>query len=449
MSSSRFGPGTTGGSLHRASRRSSTSRGGLGQAPAEREPLLFRVAMAVIALHVLDDGFVNREPGTSAGDHLASGLVPVAVAVALAVAYPRLRAGARATVALACGALAMVYGIGVPVRHALIERPTGDDFTGLLVAPAGVVLLLLGVFTLWRSRRLDEPPARRYVRRLLWGLGALVLAYLVVVPIGFALIATHEARESVEPADLGRPHEPVSLTTSDGLRLSGWYVRSRNGAAVIAFPGRSGPVRHARMLARHGYGVLLLDRRGEGDSEGDPNAYGWGGEPDLRAAVEYLRRRRDVDPGRIGGLGLSVGGELLLQTAAHTPALRAVVSEGAGKRSIREQMDTPDLPGWRAWASPWLVQTPALAVLSNHAAPPNLVDLAARIAPRAVFLIRAQHGNQDEEMNRVYFEAAGRPKSLWEVPDGGHTGGLSARPREYERRVTAFFDRRLLGRPAG
>ena len=31
------------------------------------------------------------------------------------------------------------------------------------------------------------------------------------------------------------------------------------------------------MLARHGYGVLLFDRRGEGRSEGEPNAWGWGG----------------------------------------------------------------------------------------------------------------------------------------------------------------------------
>jgi dienelactone hydrolase len=122
------------------------------------------------------------------------------------------------------------------------------------------------------------------------------------------------------------------LTTSDGLRLRAWYVPSRNGGAVIAFPGRSQPVPHARMLIRHGYGVLLMDRRGEGASEGDYNAFGWAGEPDLRAAIAFLQRQPDVVPGRIGGLGLSVGGELLLQTAAHTRALRAVVSEGAGQR---------------------------------------------------------------------------------------------------------------------
>jgi alpha/beta superfamily hydrolase len=76
---------------------------------------------------------------------------------------------------------------------------------------------------------------------------------------------------------------------------------------VIVFPagGRSGQQEHVRILARHGYGVLIFDPRGTGESEGDP--YRWGGERDVKAALNYLRGRPDVDPQRIGGLGLSLG----------------------------------------------------------------------------------------------------------------------------------------------
>ena len=42
-------------------------------------------------------------------------------------------------------------------------------------------------------------------------------------------------------ADLGAPHEDVAFMTEDGLELEGWFVPSRNGATVIAFPGRVGP----------------------------------------------------------------------------------------------------------------------------------------------------------------------------------------------------------------
>ena len=105
---------------------------------------------------------------------------------------------------------------------------------------------------------------------------------------------------------------------------------------MIAFPGRNGPQKHARMLVRHGYGVLLFDRRGEGESEGDPNAFGWDGERDLRAAVAFLRTRPDVDPERIGGIGLSVGGEMIIQAAAESDGFKAIVSEGrAGSRRSR------------------------------------------------------------------------------------------------------------------
>jgi dienelactone hydrolase len=50
----------------------------------------------------------------------------------------------------------------------------------------------------------------------------------------------------------------------------------------------------------------------------------------LEAVTAFLRHRSDVDPRRIGGIGLSVGGKMLLQTAAESTAFKAVVSEGAG-----------------------------------------------------------------------------------------------------------------------
>jgi hypothetical protein len=55
---------------------------------------MFQGAVATAAVAAIDDAFVHPEPGTSAGDHLASGLVPVGIAFLLALAYPRLRARA-------------------------------------------------------------------------------------------------------------------------------------------------------------------------------------------------------------------------------------------------------------------------------------------------------------------------------------------------------------------
>ena len=43
-----------------------------------------------------------------------------------------------------------------------------------------------------------------------------------------------------------------------------------------------------------------------------------------------------------------------------------------------------------------------------------------------------------------YFAAAGEPKQIWKVPGAEHTGGIDARPAEYERRVIGFLDGALL-----
>lgn len=314
-------------------------------ATTKRERLLFLVAVGVIAVHVVDDSFVQPNAGTSAGDHLVGGLVPLGVLALAAWAYPRCRAGVRAIVALSLGA----FGIAAAAEgwtYTSEVGASGDDYTGLLCIPAGLLLIVLGVVTLWRSRRLDERRPRRYARRALVGIAGVLVFAQTVLPVVMSYGYTHIGRAVVPEANLGAAHEDVTLATSDGLQLEGWYVPSKNRAAVIANGGRKGTQRPTRMLVRHGYGVLLFDRRGEGDSEGDPNALGWNGERDVNAALAFLGDRPDVDPNRIGGIGLSVGGEVLLQTAAHTDKLKAVVSEGAGIRSVKESLESDGMEKW-------------------------------------------------------------------------------------------------------
>jgi hypothetical protein len=408
------------------------------------EALLFRIAVAVIGLHVVDDNYVQPEPGTSAGDHLVSGLVPLAVLALAAWGYPRLRAGWRGALALPLGVLGIAAGIEGAYYTSKVG-PSGDDFTGLLALAAGALLIGLAAVTLWRTRRTDGSRAWRYGRRVLIGVAGIVAVYAIVFPIGLGYVTTHVGRAVVPPNELGVAYENVSFKTNDGLKLVGWYVPSKNGAAVIAFPGRRGPQEKARMLARHGYGVLLFDRRGEGKSEGEPNAWGWGGSKDIKAAVGYLQRRPDVERGRIGGIGLSVGGEMMLEEAASdTTSLAAVVSEGAGARMFTEEMHEEHPPGEKALMAvlSWIKQA-SIAVFSNQSPPTNLKDLTPKIAPRAMFLIAAPNSPAGEDLNRGYYAAAGEPKALWEIPESGHVGGLQARPREYERRVIAFFDKEL------
>jgi uncharacterized protein len=402
---------------------------------------LARVAIGVVALHVVDDNFLQPNAGTSAADHLAGGLLQLALLVGAAAAYGRVRAGARAVIALFAGFFGLLASTEA-FHYTRAVGPSGDDYTGLLSAAAGVTLLGVGAVTLWRSRKTDDRVWWRYPRRLLLAAAGLVVAAGLLVPLAVSYVVTHAARAHVPAADLGAAYEEVEFTTSDGLRLEGWYIPSRNGAAVIAFPGRAGSQPRAKMLARNGYGVLLFDRRGEGQSDGDPNLFGWQGERDVHAAVEFLRHRPDVDPQRIGAIGLSVGGEMLIEAAAESDRLKAIVSEGASGRSVRDDLANPG-SGLNVLGA--AIATVGTALFTSNLPPADLQSLVPRIGNTAVFFIYGEKGQPAEKpANTAFYAAAHLPKEIWEVPGSGHMAGIKAQPKEYEKRVVGFFDRALL-----
>ena len=296
---------------------------------------LARIALGIAALHAADDNFFQPEAGTSAGDHLVGGLLQVGLFLAFAWGYPRMRPGLRGTLAVFVGLFVVSMGVGEAGYYTREDGPSGDDYTGLLAIPAGALLAGIGLVTLWKSRK-GGSIVRRYSRRALLALGFLLGLALVLYPFAESYVITHSSRAFVPTPNLGTAYEDVSFRTSDGLRLVGWYVPSKNGSAVISSPGRKGSRDPARLLASHGYGVLLFDRRGEGESEGDPNLLGWQGHRDIAAAIDFLQTRPEVDDERIGGVGLSVGGEMMIEEAAQNDELKAIVSEGAGIRSSRE-----------------------------------------------------------------------------------------------------------------
>jgi hypothetical protein len=136
---------------------------------------------------------------------------------------------------------------------------------------------------------------------------------------------------------------------------------------------------------------------------------------------------------------------MMLEAAAKTPGLSAVVSEGAGERSVREYLDMTSSDRWLAMPSSVAV-TAGTALFSNNRPPPSLKDLVGDISPTPVFFVYGEHGQPGERnLNPTYYAAAGAPKTLWEVRGSGHVGGLDAQPKQYERRVVGFFDRTLPG----
>ena len=258
-------------------------------ASARVDVLLFSAVAAIVALHATVDSFIAPEPGTGPVDHLLRGLDVTRPARPRSAIYPRLAIGGRAAVAAVLGVLALE---GAALRSRTPAPSAREARTGpascSFLRPAAVGL---AVVLLWRSRK---PGRLRYLRRAGIALQR-SRGVRLVVPVAIGILATHRPRAAVEPADLGRPYEEVTLRTSDGLDLAAWYVpRATAPPSSRTRPAR-GSCAQARMLVRHGYGVLLVDARGYDGSDGDPNLFGWGDAKDIDAAVAWLQQRPDVN----------------------------------------------------------------------------------------------------------------------------------------------------------
>ena len=300
-----------------------------------------------------------------------------------------------------------------------------------------------------QARRL----ARWYkLRTVILVFSEVLFVIYVLIPAYGAYHATHPTRVPVvgSPASLGMAYEDMAMSTADGVTLRGWYIPSRNGAAIVALHGSDGNrdqlLWHTQALAEKGYGVLLFDLRAHGESGGTvfpvTNA-----SPDVAAAVAYLRSRKEIDPERIGAVGLSLGAHVILQAAAEDVSLKALVADGASTNTMDDLLPLP--PQYRLMyvAAPMWWLTDRMSDLMSGVPARPLTVLVGKIAPRPILFVSS---NQEPEpfMNRRLCERAGPTAQLWELPDTGHVGGIFVHPEEYTQRMLTFFDAALLGQGA-
>ena len=406
------------------------------------ETVVFGAAIAVALLHALDDAFLHRGPGVGLGQHVLAAAVSLVLGLGAIYAFPFLRPALRSAVAFFFGALAAVNGM-LHVKHIAAEGVAASDLTGVLALAAGVVLIGLAAAIPWLHRGEGAAsPRRRWAYRIGAVPVGLLLALCTVVPIGMGLTETHKYREAIGPPP-SADYREVAFDASDGVHLSGWYRPTQNGATILLVHGgggdRTGAVAHAKLLVRHGYGVLLYDARGRGKSEGAQNAFGWAWSRDVAGALRFLKARAEVDPGRIGALGLSTGADVLVQAEAQRTDLHAVVADGTAAGSFEDwrrlQGTTPLTPFLAA-------EFATVRIASCARSGPPLEDMIKRIS-RPLLLVSAGRA-EEYKFNVKYDRDAGRrPVEHWNLRDATHTAAIRQAAPAYERRITAFFDAAL------
>lgn len=312
----------------------------------------------------------------------------------------------------------------------------GGFFTGIVLATGWEALFC----------RLVKHPRWFRLRPLLLVLVDFLLSLFLVIPLYGGWNNTHPQRVAVTitPLEMDMAYEDVRLTTSDGIQLAGWYIPSRNGAAIIALHGFNGNRMHVlpqtKILKQAGYGVLLYDLRAMGESGGDVYHYGWQGELDVAPAVEFFKSRPEINANRICILGLSSGGMTALNAAARIPELRAIIVDGVEANRM-EDLFNPMPPSYRKFwfmaPMPWMIDR-ATMLFSGVYKTSSMNALLSEISPRPVLFIAS--GAESEIFQGRKFAAA-HPEnvSMWEIPEARHVEGVLVRPEEYAVKILDYF----------
>ena len=233
---------------------------------------------------------------------------------------------------------------------------------------------------------------------------------------------------SADPSRIGLQFESVYFETTDGVRLSGWFVPCKSARGMVLFcHGNAGNISHRlesiEIFHRLGLNIFIFDYRGYGQSEGKPTEQGT--YEDASAAWRYLTQQRQVNPNEIIVFGRSLGGAVASWLAqSHSPG--ALILEST----------FTSLPDIAASLYPYLPVRLLLRFKYNTAEYLGKVNCPVLIV----------HSRDDEIMpfnhGRRLFEMVSEPKKFLEI-SGTHNEGFITSGKDYEKGLNMFISEYL------
>lgn len=267
------------------------------------------------------------------------------------------------------------------------------------------------------------------------GIGFLVICYCGLVLIAYLtqgrLVYQPSRRIGMAPGDVGLPHDEVTLRTSDGIKLSAWYIPAERPRAVVLFcHGNAGNISHRldsiRIFHELGLSVMIFDYRGYGRSEGSPSEEGT--YLDAEAAWGYLAHEKGVRPEAIVIFGRSLGGAIAAHVALNHEAAALIIESAF--------TSVPDLG---ADLFPYL----PVRFISRFRYPTRV--FVEQITIPKLFI----HSSDDDVIPFRYgeqlFDRGVEPKEFLRI-EGGHNDGFLVSGQRYRDGLDAFIGRALGGR---
>lgn len=166
----------------------------------------------------------------------------------------------------------------------------------------------------------------------------LIATYIIIIPIMVCCMIYYPDKEKVVPYE---KVENIFISTPDKIKLNAWYIKAKkNKPTVIFCHGNGGNISYYEyildVLASKGYGVLLFDYRGYGESSGIPTEKGL--YTDLNSVVSYLETKEKIPQNKIILWGLSLGGAVVTEIASHNQ-FKAVILQSTFTNIHDEAID--------------------------------------------------------------------------------------------------------------
>ena len=249
--------------------------------------------------------------------------------------------------------------------------------------------------------------------------------------------------------DLHPQHIQVQSDNDHPVSIDGRFFPGTDHAAIILASGYGDtqdqmlPI--AEFLHQAGFNILTYNSRARSTSGGRYVTLGVLEQKDLISIVNYLAHKADVDPNRIGVLGISMGGSVAVLAAANDREIKAVVDDSGFSDAPRVIAASFEhfihLPAFPFAPVTVLIADLRAGIDVTRVRP---MDVIAQISPRPVLIIHeAGDFVVPAENSRRNFAAARQPKELWLVPGSSHGNAHTDDKAEYETKVTSFFRRAL------
>jgi pimeloyl-ACP methyl ester carboxylesterase len=174
-----------------------------------------------------------------------------------------------------------------------------------------------------------------------------VILALFLIAIVYASTHPQRVQASSTPDSFGTYYKRVNLMTVDHQGLTGWFIPPINADEVAFDPMGTLAQKWPAVVLCHGLGashdqymplaqelhtagfaVLLLDMRGQGESDGGAVTYGLRERMDVLAGVKFLRETDYIDETKVCVVGHDIGATAALQAAALDSSITAVVADG-------------------------------------------------------------------------------------------------------------------------